>query len=134
MRAAEVEELFGFGRKKNPWQGVNYLDLVPAHRLTWQDDPHGDAVLVLVPRYADPLLGRLLQPRLAPDKRFIRVPLEDRGSFLWRLLDGERRVSDLVKAFEAAFPADRENAAQRVSMYLHAMYDNKFIKYINLNP
>ncbi len=53
-----------------------------------------------------------------------------RGSFLWRLLDGKRRVIDLVREFEVAFPADRENAPERVSMYLHAMYDNKFIEYL----
>ena len=123
--------MFGFGRKKSRWHGVNYMELVPAHRLPWQDDPHSEAVLVLMPRYTDPILGRLLQPRLSVDKRHIRVPLEDRGSFLWRLLDGKRRVVDLVRAFEEAFPADRDNAPERVSMYLHAMYDNKFIEYLN---
>ena len=88
--------MFGFGRKNRSWRGVNYMDLVPARRLNWRDDPDGDVVQVLMPRYTDPLLSRLLQPRLAADKRFIRVPLEDRGSFLWRLLDGKRRVIDLV--------------------------------------
>jgi len=122
--------LFGFGRKNRSWRGVNYMDLVPERRLSWQDDPDGDLVQVLMPRYTDPILSRLLQPRLAAHKRYIRVPLEDRGSFLWRLLDGKRRVIDLVRAFEVAFPADRENAPERVSMYLHAMYDNKFIEYL----
>ena len=129
---AEVEDLFGFGRKNSPWHGVNYMDLVPAHRLAWQDDPDSDAVQVLVPRYTDPILGRLVQPRLASNKRYIRVPLEDRGSFLWRLLDGNRRVIDLVRAFEVAYPEDREQSPERVSMYLHAMYDNKFIEYLNI--
>ena len=47
-------------------------------------------------------------------------------------MDGQRTVADLVQAFEANHRDDAENAPKRISMYLHAMYDNKFIKYLNL--
>ena len=132
-KTAEVKKLFGFGSaKKNQWQDVNYMDLVPAHHRDWQEDPQSDRVLVLMPRYTDPILGRLLQPRLSLAKRFIKIPLEGRGSFLWRLVDGKRAVSELVLAFEAQYPDDSDDVPTRVSLYLHAMYDNKFIKYLNI--
>ncbi len=124
--------MFGFGRKSSRWENVNYLALVPAHRSGWQDGPDGKRVLVLMPRYTDPVLGRLLQPRLSDAKKHIRVPLDGRGSFLWRLVDGKRTVADLANLFEAAHPDDNDDVPTRVSMYLHAMYDNKFIKYLNL--
>ncbi len=124
--------MFGFSRKSSRWADVNYLELVPAHLVLWQDDPDHDRILVLMPRYTDPIFSRLLQPRLSEAKKHIRVPLEGRGTFLWRRVDGQRTVADLAQLFEAEFPTDKEDAHTRVSMYLHAMYDNKFIKYLNL--
>jgi hypothetical protein len=128
----EVEKLFGIGSRKSRWQGVDYMTLVPETRLTWQEDESQDQVLVLVPRFRDPVLGRVVQPRLGPAKRHIRVPLERRGTFLWRLLDGRRTVADLARAYETEFPQDREQAPERVAKYLHAMFENDFIIYINL--
>ena len=125
--------MFGWKSKKNPWADVDYMTLVPTHRLAWQEDPDSDAVLVQMPRYGDPIFGRLLQPRLSEAKKYITVPLEARGTFLWRMMDGQRTVADLVQAFEEQHPEDDENAAKRISMYLHAMYDNKFINYLNLS-
>ena len=119
-------------KTKSLWHGVNYLALVPAKRLDWQEDAAADRVVVLLPRYRDFLFGRLIQPRLGPAKRFLRVPLEQRGSFLWRLVDGERTVAQLSAAYAENFPEDSGEAERRVSLYLHAMYDNGFIKYLNL--
>jgi hypothetical protein len=124
--------MLGFRRRKSPWQDVDYMALVPAHNLPWFAEPETDTILVQIPRYSDPIFGRLLQPRLSEAKKYIKVPLESRGAFLWRLMDGQRTVADLVRAFEAGHSDDAENAPKRISMYLHAMYDNKFIKYLNL--
>ncbi len=128
----EVDPLFGFRRKKSPWQDVDYMTLVPSHALEWVEDEESGAIHVKMPRYSDPIFSRLLQPRLRESKKHLKVPLENRGTFLWRLIDGKRSVADLVQAFVADHPDDQDNAAERVSMYLHAMYDNKFIKYLNL--
>jgi len=125
--------LFGWrSGKKSRWDNVDYMSLVPAHAHRWQDDPDTGRVLVLMPRYTDPLFSRLLQPRLSEEKKNIRVPLEDRGTFLWRLMDGQKTVADLVGAFETEYPSDSDDVPNRVALYLHAMYDNKFIKYMNL--
>ena len=130
----KVEILFAWvWGQKSRWEGVNYLELIPAHRQGWQSDSDNEQVFVLMPRYGDPLFSRLLQPFLSEAKKHIRIPLEGRGSFLWRLVDGQRSVADLVTAFELKYPTDCEDAPERVSMYLHAMYDNNFIKYLNLS-
>lgn len=125
--------MFGWGSgKKSRWENVDYMSLVPAHAHQWLEDADTGRVLVMMPRYTDPLFSRLLQPRLSDDKKHIRVPLEGRGTFLWHLIDGQKSVADLVRAFETEYPGDSENVPNRVSMYLHAMYDNNFIKYLNL--
>lgn len=134
----EVEDLLRFRnwnpfKTRNLWQGINYLELVPVHRLEWQEDTEQNRVVVLVPRYRDFLFGRLVQPRLGPSKRFLRVPLEQRGSFLWREMDGKRTVAELSQAFAVGFPADDSQYNERVSVYLHAMYENGFISYLNFS-
>jgi len=120
-----------FNWKATDWAGVDYMQLIPVPRLEAECEPETGQVLILLPRYGDPILSRLLQPRLPANKRFIRVPLEQRGAFLWSLMDGQRSVADLAQAYGREFPEDKEDVPTRVSMYLHAMYDNKFISYVN---
>jgi hypothetical protein len=120
------------------WDDVDYLDLVPTRRVAFEERPDGgeDAdgmqvdlpqVVLLVPRYRDAVWGRILQPRLGPGKRFVRVPLEARGSALWRGMDGKATVRDLLTVAESAAPGDGEDLARRVCLYLQALVDNGFV-------
>lgn len=138
---------FGLGGRRSggasAWDGVDYLDLVPVRCVAFEERPAaGDAagqVVLLVPRYRDPFWGRVLQPRLGPAKRFVRVPLEARGSALWRGMDGRATVRDLLPAAAAAAPADDQGGAgdegidadadlaRRVCLYLQALVDNGFV-------
>lgn len=110
------------------WDGVDYLDLVP-RALVAAEEPDASAppVVLLVPRYRDAVWGRLVQPRLGPRKRYVRVPLEARGSALWRAMDGRRPVRDLLEAAAAAEPGDHADLPRRVCQYLQALADNGFI-------
>ncbi len=115
------------------WDDVDYLDLVPTRRVAFEERPaagedaDGLQVVLLVPRYRDAVWGRILQPRLGPGKRFVRVPLEARGSALWRGMDGKATVRDLLTAAESAAPGDGEDLARRVCLYLQALVDNGFV-------
>ena len=123
--------MFSRWRRKSRWQGVDYLELVPRRRYGSEEDAAMGRTVVLMPRYTDPLFGRFLQPRLGPDKAHIRVPLEERGALLWPLIDGTRTVRELAGAVRDGFPEDADRGEERVSMYLHAMYEHKFIEYVN---
>ncbi len=113
------------------WDDVDYLDLVPTHRVAFEERQADGLVVLLVPRYRDALWGRLLQPRLGPGKRFVRVPLEARGSALWRAMDGQACVRDLLPVAEAAAPdagdGGIDEMARRVCLYLQALVDNGFV-------
>jgi hypothetical protein len=119
-------------RKKPRWQDVDFMDLVPAKVRDAETDPQTGQVRLLIPRYEAWPFNKLIQPRLGPDKKFIRVPLEERGSHLWRHLDGVRCIGDLVPVFEAKFPEDTADIPQRVSAYLYQMYENRMIDFVNL--
>jgi hypothetical protein len=121
-----------FRRRRSPWQGVDIMDLVPRQNREYENDTEGGRVTLLIPRYEQWPFNRLIQPRLGPAKRHIRVPLDERGSFLWPLLDGKRRIRDLIPDFEGRFPADREDVPQRLGAYLYQMYSNRMIDFVNL--
>lgn len=113
-------------RNQPDLRDVNYLDLVPRRLVEAAADEDGRVVL-LMPRYRDPVFGRLLQPRLRGARRFIRVPLEERGSWVWRQVDGQRSVGEIVHAFREAFPAESEQVEERVCHYVAALAGNGFL-------
>ncbi len=112
---------------------VDFSTLIPAASVSYQNDPDTGMVVLLVPRFRDPILGRYLQPRLPDHKRHIRIPLDFRGSHIWPLMDGQRSILALSQEFETKFPEDTAETCLRISAYLHRMFENKFIEFLNLD-
>jgi hypothetical protein len=113
------------------WDGIDYLDLIPEHAVGQEPGADPGKVQLLTPRFAGPLLGRFLQPRLHGERRWVRVPLDARGSWLWQRIDGRTPVRDLVHGFAAAFPDDAQDTAERVCHYVEALVQNKFLRHTN---
>ena len=108
------------------------MTLVPEQAVESRLDPDTGIVTVLPPRFTDPFLGRYLQPCLPAERRHIRVALEGRGSALWELIDGRKAIGELVAAFEEAFPDDAEEAPDRVCKWVYGMYNNGFVRFLNV--
>ncbi len=119
-------------KKPNPFTGLDFMRLIPVQVKEVEVDGETGITKVLIPRYESWPFSKLVQPRLGPLKRHIRVPLEDRGCFLWNHMDGQKNVGDLVPLFREKFPTDQEDAPKRVSMFLFSMYQNGFIAFANL--
>jgi hypothetical protein len=115
------------------WGNIDYLDLVPARVVGHEPGAEPGKVRLLAPRFPGRLLGRLLQPRLRGDRRWVRVALDARGSWLWERIDGRTPVRDLVRGFAAAFPEDTEAAAERVCHYVEALVQNRFVRHVNID-
>ncbi len=113
------------------WHNIDYLDLIPEHVVGHEPGAEPGKVRLLTPRYGGPVLGRLLQPRLRGDRRWVRVPLDARGSWLWRHIDGRTSVRDLVRGFAAAFPDETDDAAERVCQYVESLVQNRFLRHTN---
>lgn len=118
---------FLFRKRSRRWSGVDFGAVRPAPLVEAAPAAAGEPVVLLIPRYRDRLLGRWLQPRLRPAKRYLRLPLDARGSFLWPLLDGRRTVAQLAGEFAAAFPADAAQAPERVALYVYQLADNGLV-------
>lgn len=101
--------------------------LIPVPAVAHELD--GETVVLLEPRFRGwPLLERWLQPRLGPRRAHVRVRLEDRGGYLWRMLDGTRDVAALIEGFRSEFPDDAEAPEQRVRLYLSGLQKHDFIR------
>ena len=114
------------------WKGVDFAHLVPVQDAPSTEGSDDGQVVLLQERYQGWLLSRLLQPRLPEDKKYLKVPLEARGSFLWSLMDGQRTVADLVTAFVTEFPDETNQAGERVAGYLYNLERNGFLRFSNL--
>ncbi|MFN2370577.1 MAG: hypothetical protein ABR506_05405 [Candidatus Krumholzibacteriia bacterium] len=111
-------------RRPRPFAGRDFLDLVPAPAVGAEADPETGDLVVLLPRFRDRVLGRVLQPSLPAARRYVRVRLDARGSVLWRAMDGQRDIRALVPVYEEAFPEDRTEAAERVCKWFYAGYES----------
>ncbi len=118
--------------KPNPFAGRDFLDLVPARRTDARDDADSGHVVVLLPRFRDRVLGRLLQPSLPESRRWVLVRLDGPGSVLWRAADGQRAVRELVPVYSDAFPGDTHEAAERVCQWYYAAYESGLMEFVNL--
>jgi hypothetical protein len=120
-----------FRKTSRKWRGVDFMGLVPEHACGWERGDRPGQVVVLQPRFHKGVMGRFLQPRLKDNKKYLRIPLEERGSFLWGLMDGRRTVGELTETFRGQFPGEADQVPQRVATYLYQMADNQIIRFTN---
>ncbi len=81
------------------------------------DDETGRTIL-LKPRYGQSWLGRLLTRRLA--KPFVRIHLDELGTWIWQRLDGQRTLDDLAVEMRLAFPKEQK-PEQRLIMFVRQL-------------
>jgi len=81
------------------------------------DDETGQTIL-LKPRYGQGWLGRLLTRRLA--KPWVRVHLDDLGTWVWQRLDGERSLAALAIEMRADFPGEAK-PEQRLLIFVRQL-------------
>jgi hypothetical protein len=100
-------------------------DVVAERAIGWEDGPEGGAVL-LVPRFRRGPLARWLQPRLR--RPYMRVKLDEIGSFAWRMMDGKTRLETIAEAMQGHFGERVEPAANRLKSFYTILYKDGFVK------
>lgn len=103
----------------------NLLDAVPVrstHVVTeWEDE----CVVLAYPRFKRAWVRRFFLPKgMSP---FIRVRLEEHGTAVWNLIDGRRRVSEIVLLLSEHFGGEA-GYASRVTTYLMQLQRDGFIR------
>ena len=78
-------------QKKNSPQPLNLLELVPQRVAKWEEKD--GQIIILKPKFTHPWAVKNILPRLR--KPYYRVKLDEIGSAVWQLCDGQRTVKEI---------------------------------------
>ncbi len=108
---------------------VNLLELIPAQRILSEKTKNGLYVL-LKPKYRHPLLAKHILPRLKSPH--YKIKLDDIGSFIWGLCDGQKTVMDIGCQLKEKFGEKVEPLYERLGAFFQNLEKNKFITFKNI--
>lgn len=103
----------------------NYLDFicVPNPVQKWTEEMDGRIVVDIVHRGFYPWIAQKFFHR--PKVSHIR--LDDYGSKLWKEMDGEQTVDDIIQKMKQYFPAEQDRMLDRVVAFMGTLERNHFI-------
>ncbi|MBI5463763.1 MAG: PqqD family protein [Ignavibacteriales bacterium] len=104
--------------KNNEKRILNLWELKPQRLAKWESTPEGN-VVVLVPKFRNPLFAKWLMPRLK--KPNFRINLDEVGSSIWRLCDGATSVSSIAAALKEQFGGRVEPVEDRIHRFLNQL-------------
>lgn len=104
---------------------VNLLEVVPVrcgHITTeWEED----CAVLSFPRFKYDWMRRFLLPKsMSPD---IHVKLEEHGTAVWHLIDGQRTVQEIISLLAGHF-RNEKNYPSRVTAYIMQLQKDGFIQ------
>ena len=111
--------------------GENLLEMVPQRVADWEEVE--DRAVVERPRPSKqglPGVGERLSYFLSMRK----IRLDERGSFLWHLIDGERSVAEVVEAMRSEFGEEVEPAEERVGQLIRMLRRERLLAYPGWDP
>lgn len=117
-----------FGRRKQT--DINYLELTP-YRLYKHEPRDADTINVLVPRFNDRLLGKILQPKLK--NKYIKANFDKLGSSVWLEIDGLKNVDTIIQNIKDKWGEEIHPAYERVTIFLSQLHRNGFIDFHEFN-
>ena len=100
---------------------------IPERLLDWEKDSASERAVLLVPRFRKGLLKKWLQPKLK--KPFMKVKLDEIGTFVWEQCDGKTKVEDIASALGQKFGDRVQPAEDRLKLFFGTMYRSDFIRY-----
>ncbi len=113
-------------KKKNVIES-NYLEKIPLRNdaLKWQTDDE-DKIVLLIENIG--FFNHMAQ-KLFKKPPVTYVHLDDMGSFVWPLIDGERNIIELGKAVDKHFGDNAKPLYERLAKFFQILDSYKFIKW-----
>lgn len=104
---------------------TNLLDAVPVQCGHITTEWEGECVVLAFPRFKYEWMRRFLLPKgMSPN---IHVRLEKHGSAVWRSIDGQRTVQEIISLLAECFQ-EEENYPSRIATYLMQLQKDGFIQ------
>jgi Coenzyme PQQ synthesis protein D (PqqD) len=114
---------------RRPKREVNLLELVP-QRIAEHETDEAGIVTVLMPRFRNRIMKRLIEPRHRSP--FIRIKLDEIGSAVWLLCDGRRNVREIAEQLRDQFKEKIEPCNDRLGLFFRELENARFISFVNL--
>jgi hypothetical protein len=117
-----------FFERRKILKSTSMLDLTPFCKISHELDETGIATL-LYPKFKNKKVSKYMLGNRSP---FIKMKLDEIGTACWILIDGKRKVSEIVDKLNDQFGEKIKPAHERLGKFLSQLYDNKYISFIEL--
>ena len=105
---------------------INLLEVIPLRKSHITTEWEDDCAVIVFPRFKRAWIQRLLLPKsMSP---YIRVRLEDKGTAVWNLIDGENTVNDIIEKLADQFK-DEVGYESRIITFIGQLQKDGFITY-----
>ena len=111
---------------KNKKQQPNYLDMIPVRNpeITWTTDENGIVTLEIENKG---VANRIAQ-KLLKKPKITYIHLDENGSFVWPLIDGEKTVMDIAQLVDAHFGEAAKPLYERLVKFFQILESYHFAK------
>ncbi len=105
----------------------NYLEKKPICKdgLSWSKDENGNVTLEMENKG---VANRIMQ-KLIKKPKISYIHLDEMGSFIWPLMDGEKDILEIGKFVEEHFGEKANPLYERLSQYFKTLEKYNFIEY-----
>jgi hypothetical protein len=115
-----------FRERRKILKDANYLDLTPYHIFKSETDEKG-LVTVLVPKFRNKLLQKLILPRLK--STHFKIKLDEIGSLAWQHIDGSKNVAKLSSELADILGDKIQPVHERLPKFLTSLYLEGYISF-----
>lgn len=108
-------------------QKGNYLEKIPVRKpqIEWSTDEKNIVTLKVENKGA----MNVLFQKLLKKPRYSYIHLDEIGSFVWPLIDGEKDIFTIGKDVEKYFGEKANPLYERLSQYFEILKNNNFIEF-----
>jgi hypothetical protein len=108
---------------------INLLELIPDRNI--QSEKTGEGLTILLKqKFHHPWFIKHILPRLK--NPHYKIKLDDVGSFIWELCDGEKSIKEISARLKEKFGDKVEPLYDRLGIFFQNLEKNNFIKFKNL--
>ena len=112
-------------KKKAKPLDANYLERIPVRAdLRWETDEDGRVTLFVHNKGAMKKLTQLLLGK----PEYTQVHLDETGSFVWPLIDGQKTIMDIAQEVDAHFGEKAHPLYERLVKFFQILESYRFVK------
>ncbi|MBU8920913.1 MAG: PqqD family protein [Bacteroidales bacterium] len=108
---------------------VNLLKLIPTRLMEYETGDDG-LVTIIAPREAGRIMKTILRNRVK--RKITKWALDDIGSAVWNLCDGERTVGAIGEIMKEDFGERIEPCFDRLALFFGQLEGARYVEYRNL--